>query len=151
MSNISNMIKTMRVKVDGTNYTGAAGTTDLTSEAIDTAGAEGVRLVTGFGAITAGAVTSVKVQQCDTSGGTYADLAGSSITVADTDDNKVAVSDIFRPTKRFIKVVQDRGTQNAVIDFLLAELYFPKAVPATDDTASVISTEKHVSPAEGTA
>ena len=149
--NLSNGIKTVRVKADGTNYTAAAGLTAVTSEVIDTGGYEGVRLMVGFGAIVAGAVTSVKVQQCDTSGGTYADLLGSSITVADTDDNKVAVIDICRPQERYLKVVTSRATQNATVDFMTAELYGTRKQATTDDTATVISREIHVSPAEGTA
>lgn len=151
MNNLNSCVKLMRVKVDGTNYTGSANTTDLTSEAIDTADFDGVRVIVGFGTITAGAVTSVKAQQCDTSGGTYADLEGTSITVADDDDNQCAVIDIKKPRERFIKIVTDRGTQNAVVDFIVAEMYGPRELPVTHDTATVISAETHASPAEGTA
>lgn len=149
--NLANNVKSLRLKVDGTNYTGAAGTTDLTSEAVDTAGFEGCRFIVGLGAITASAVTSVKVQQCDTSGGTYADLEGSSVTIADDDDNQIAIIDIFRPRERYLKFVTDRGTANAVVDFLLADLYSPRVGAVTQDTTTVVSTEVHVSPAEGTA
>lgn len=145
-----NGAKPIRYKVDGTNYTGSAATTDLTSEAIDTSGYEGVAIVVGFGAIVSGAVTSIKVQECDTSGGTYADLTGTAITVADTDDNKIAVSSIFKPLKRYVKVVVDRGTQNATVDFGLALLYGAHEVPVDTDSMT-IAVEKHVSPVAGTA
>ena len=149
--NLSNTIKTVRVKPDGTNYTAAAGSSAATSEYIDTGGYDGVRITVGFGAIVSGAATSVKVQQCDTSGGSYADLLGSSITVADTDDNKVVVIDISRPSKRYLKVVTSRATQNATVDFMTAELYSARKLATTDDTATVISRKIHASPAEGTA
>lgn len=149
--NLSSNLKTFRFKVDGTNYTGAAGTSDLTSEALDTAGFEGVRIVLGFGAIVAGAVTSVKAQQCDTSGGTYADLEGTSISVADDDDNQCVVIDIYRPRERYIKIVTDRGTQNATVDFGVAVFYGARIGPVTEDTATVVARELHRSPAEGTA
>jgi hypothetical protein len=152
--NQSNGVKTIRLKVDGTNWTGAAGATDLTSEFVDTAGFEGVRLICGFGAIVAGAATSVNAQQCDTSGGTYADLAGTKITVADDDDNQITVIDIFRPRERYIKHLAKRATQNATIDFLVAELYGAggaRKEPVTQDAAVVVAQEVHVSPAEGTA
>lgn len=148
---MTNHVTTKRVKVDGTNFTGSAGTTDLTSEAIDTAGYQGARLIFGFGAITTNAVTSVKVTQCDTSGGTYADLEGSAVTVADDDDNQIVVIDIFKPRERYLKTVIDRGTQNAVVDFLIVELYNPHVIPAATSDATVVATEKHTSPAEGTA
>ena len=150
-ANTSRSEKALRIKCDGTNYTGAAGTTDLTSEAIDTQGFENVKIYIGFGAITAGAVTSVKVQQCDTSGGTYADLEGTSITVADDDDNQMTLHEIVRPRERFLKTVIDRGTQNAVVDFEVVVLTNARKQPSTDDSATVVSREVHASPAEGTA
>lgn len=131
----------------------AAGTTDQTSSAIDTQGFEGVKIYTAFGTITSGAVTSVKVQQSsdDAAADAYADLAGTSITVADDDDNQVVVHDIYRPQERYLKVVIDRGTQNAVIDGIIAVLYGADKMPTTDDSSTVVSRETHSSPAEGTA
>lgn len=151
MHNLAKNAKFVRVKLDGTNYVGTAATTDLTSEYIDTLGFEEVTIVTGFGAITSSAVTSVKLTQCDTSGGTYADLTGTSITVADDDDNQVTVHGLFRPKERYIKVVTDRGTANAVLDFQLAILSNPTIAPVTHDSATVVSSEFYNSPAEGTA
>lgn len=149
--NASRMGKELRIKVDGTNYTAAAGTSDLTSEYIDTAGYDSVVIRVGFGAITSSAVTSVKIQQCDTSGGTYADLEGTSIAVADDDDNQMTVHEIVRPRERYLKVVIDRGTANAVVDFCSATLFGAGKLPVTHDSATVVSAEVHVSPAEGTA
>lgn len=150
---LSPAVKTIRLKVDGTNFEVAAGTTDLTSEAVDMAGFEGVRFICGFGAITAGAATSVKAQQSSDDGASdaYADLEGTAITVADDDDNQVTIIDVFRPRERYLKHVVDRGTQNAVVDFLIAELYGARQEPTTDDTATVVAREVHLSPAEGTA
>lgn len=130
-----------------------AGTSDQTSSAIDVAGYDGVKIYTLFGAITSGAVTSVKVQQSSDNGSvdTYADLEGSSITVADDDDDQVVVHDIYRPRERYLKVVIDRGTQNAVIDGIIAVLYGARKLPPTNDATTVVSREFHASPAEGTA
>jgi predicted ribosome-associated RNA-binding protein Tma20 len=130
-----------------------AGTTDQTSSAVDTQGYDGVKFYTAFGAITAGAVTSVKVQQSSDDGAvdTYADLTGTAITVADDDDNQLTVHDIYRPRERYLKVVVDRGVQNAVIDGVIAVLYGAKEMPTISDSATVVARETHVSPAEGTA
>lgn len=149
--NLAKNVKVMPLKIDGTNYTAAAGTTDLTSEAIDTQGYEGVMIVTHFGAITSGAVTSVKAQQCDTSGGTYADLEGTGITVADDDDSQATVIDVYRPRERYVKQVIDRGTQNAVINGAVAILYGPREMPVVQDATLIVAAECHASPAEGTA
>lgn len=131
----------------------AAGTSDQTSSVIDTLGFDGVKIYSAFGTITSGAVTSVKVQQSsdDGSADTYADLEGTSVTVADDDDNQVVVHDIYRPRERYLKVVIDRGTQNAVIDGVIAVLYGARVQPVTNDASTVVSREVHASPAEGTA
>lgn len=151
MQNISQHMVTKRLKVDGTNYTGAAGTTDLTSETVDTQGFEGVRFICGFGTITGSAVTSTKVRQGAASNmSDGADLLGTAQTVADTDDNKIVISEIFRPEERYVDHIVDRGTANAVVDFLIVELYGPRVKPVTQD-ATVIGMEVAISPIEGTA
>jgi hypothetical protein len=149
--NLSKAVKTMRIKPDGSGYTVVAGTSNVNSDIVDTAGFDGVRFIIGFGTITSGAVTSIKVQENSansTSG--MADILGSSITVADTDDNKIAISDYVRPLQRYLRLSTLRATQNSVIDFVIVELYRARSEPITDDT-SVISSEFWASPAEGTA
>lgn len=130
-----------------------AGTSAQTSSVIDTAGYDGVKIYSAFGTITAGAVTSVKLQQSsdDGSADAYSDLEGSSITVNDDDDNQVVVHDLYRPQKRYIKVVISRATQNAVIDGVLAVRYGAKKLPATNDSSTIVALESYASPAEGTA
>ncbi|HYE94459.1 MAG TPA: hypothetical protein VEA38_25725, partial [Terriglobales bacterium] len=150
MHSLTERVVTKRVKVDGTNYAGAANTTDLTSESVDTLGFDGVRFLVGFGAITAGAVTSVKAQQSTADGSGQSDLAGSSQSVADTDDNKVVIIDIYRPQERYVNTVIDRGTQNAVVDFVIAELYSGRKQPVTQDATIVgAAAEVFASPEEG--
>jgi hypothetical protein len=151
MLQLTNSIKTKRVMPDGSGYTVVAGTSDLTSSSIDTAGYQGVRIIIGFGAITANAVTSVKAQQSAESAANFADLAGSAIAVADDDDNQIVVIDIFKPQERYVRTIIDRNTQNAVVDFMVVELYHPRVLPADTSDATVVATEKHTSPDEGTA
>lgn len=146
---LSNHIKTEAIKVDGTNYTLVAGTTDVTSEVIDTAGFEGVRIVAVMGTITTGAVTSASLVHGATSSPTDA-VEGSAQTIADTKSNNCFVWDVYRPTKRYLKFSLDRGTQNAVVLALLVEYYGHHGdVPVTESTRTTV--EKYVSPATGTA
>jgi len=128
---------------------GAAATTDITSDAIDTAGFDGCTFVIPFGTITATAVTSVKAQQCDTTGGSYADLTGTAQTVADSDDDKTFYIEIFNPREQFLKCVVDRGTANAVVGAITAILWNAGNRPVT--YASPVSGESFNNPAEGTA
>lgn len=110
---------------------GAAGQTDITSDAVDASNCDGVLFIVSFGTITSGAVTSIHVEQCDTSGGSYAELDGTEITVADDDDNKTFYVDIQRPRERFLKLVVDRGTQNAVTGSIIAIKYNCAVRPVT--------------------
>jgi hypothetical protein len=151
MKSLSKEVVTKRIKPDGSGYTVVAGTSALTSDIVDTAGYDGVRFILMLGTITSGAVTSSKLQQNDantTSG--MADLVGSSITIADTDDNKMVIHQIWRPQERYLQMVISRGTQNAVIDGLIVELYNPRTEPVTQDS-TVATLETYFSPAEGTA
>lgn len=149
--NLSQNIKPIRLKPDGSTFAVAAGTTVINGDEVDTRGFEGVMFRVAFGTITAGAATSIKLQHNDVTGTGQADIAGSSQTVLDTDDNKIFQSDVYRPTKRFMRMVVSRATQNAVVDFEEVLLYrsFP-AVPVAAD-ATVGGTERFNSPASGTA
>lgn len=132
----------------------AAGQTALTSDAIDMANWEGVRFLTAFGAITSGGVQSVKLQQANDSGGSpddFSDIEGSSVTVADDDDGQVVVHDVWRPTKRYVRAIVSRATQDSVLSVIIAETYGPRVLPTTDDTATVVARRLLTSPAEGTA
>lgn len=132
----------------------AAGTSVITPSAgIDMAGFDGCMFAVSFGTITAGAVTSIKVQQSSDDGvaDAYSDLEGTSQTVADDDDNQVFLVDVFKPRKRYLKVIVSRATQNAVLDGILAMQYAPRVRPTTQDATTVGGTEVHASPAEGTA
>ena len=130
----------------------AAGTTDQTSSIIDMQGYEGVMFVAAFGTLTATQVTSMKAQQNtanSTSG--MADLAGTSVgPLADGDSNKQLVLDIWQPQERYLQVVIDRGTANAVIDGITAIQYKSRVLPTTQ-SSTVSASEAHQSPAEGTA
>jgi len=146
--NLTKSAKLTRV-IDAT----AAGTTDVNSSAIDMQGYDSVTFIVGFGTITASAVTSIKVQQAETDGSpeTFADLEGTAISVADDDDNQIVAVEVVQPRERFLRVVVDRGTQNAVIDFGIALQNKANAEPVTHDSSTVVGSELHVAPAEGTA
>lgn len=147
MSQATNVTKVVRVL-----NAVAAGTSVQNSSVVDTAGFEGVRFIVAVGAITATAVTSIKVQQGAAANlSDAADLAGSGIAIVagGADDNSVFVVDIFRPAKRYLRLVVLRGTANAVIDGAFAELYEGRLYPEAKD-ASVHGQTLLVSPAEGT-
>lgn len=127
---------------------GAAAQTTINSTSVDMSGFEEVSLVCTFGAITAGAATSVKAQQ-SADNSTFNDLAGTSQTVADTDDGDTFVIDLIRPTDRYVRLVVLRATQDSVVANALAIQSRPRDAAVTQ--AATINSETHKSPAEGTA
>lgn len=132
----------------------AAGTTTQNGSSVDMTNAESVTFVAALGAITAGALTSLKAQQSsdDGSADDFTDLAGTAVVIADDQDNKIAILTIVRPQKRYVRPVIVRGTQNAVIDSVLSIKGSLKREPSTHDSSSVMANSKVVvSPAEGTA
>jgi hypothetical protein len=129
----------------------AAGTSDVESSAVDMQGFDAVTFIVAFGTITAGSATSVKAQQGALSNMTdAADLKGTGITVAD-DDNQLVLLEIDHPQERYVRCVVDRGTQNAVVDSIIAIQTKAKAEPVTHDSSTVVDSELHHAPAEGAA
>jgi hypothetical protein len=141
-----------KIVIAATTTSGAAGTTAITSDAVDVSGFGGCCFLVPLGAIVGGAVTSLKVQQSSDDAATddYSDVAGTSQTIADTDDDKLKYVDVLLPQKRYLKLLISRGTANATIGGILAVLYDAKgARPITQGTS--VAGEQFVGPAEGTA
>lgn len=129
---------------------GAAGTTDIEGTTLDMQGFEGVLMMVRMGAITSGAVTSIKAQQDSASTmATAADLEGTSQTIADDDGDQTFYIDLYRPTERYVRLHVDRGTQNAVVASAEYIQYGPRKAVTTH--GSNVSGEAHAGPDEGTA
>lgn len=128
----------------------AAATTDINSSSVDMAGYQSVTFYVQFGAIVSGAATSVHAEQ-SADDSSFADLEGTNIAVADTDDNKIAILEIDSPSDRYVRCVVDRGTQNATVDSILAVQTKANIEPVTHDSSTVLGSEFHgPSPDEGT-
>jgi hypothetical protein len=135
----------------------AAGTSNQTSSSVDMSqngGYRGCRFIADIGTLTASQVTSMKVQgspdnsDWTTLGG---DLAGTGTgNMADADSNKTLIVDIYRPKFRYLRAIVVRGTANAVINCVLAELYEPITEPTTQD-ATTSKSKQLITPALGTA
>jgi len=145
--NLSKSVKFVRAILPSE---GVAGTSDINGATVDMQGYQSIAVIVQMGAITASAVTSLKWQQGAQSGMGYAaDLAGTAQTIADDDDEELFYSDFHQPTERYVRVVIDRGTQNAVVAGAWYVLYNGVLFPTTHGTG--VSGEFHQSPAEGTA
>lgn len=146
---MTQLVKTLLVK--NSVIAGAADIADAL--VVDTAGYDGVRFIFGFGAIVAGAITSTGVagKAINTPTPGVDDLAGSKIVVADTADNTVVITDITHPQQRYLRPFVKRSIQNAVVDFILVELYMHSGkLPVVQD-ATVTTVEFFDAPAVGVA
>ncbi len=129
----------------------AAGATAQNGTAVDMQNWEGVMFVALFGALTATQVTSIKAQQSTAKSSGFSDLENTEVGSLDDDDgNKALVLDIKNPRERYVRCVVSRATANAVIDGVVAIQYGPRKMPAAHDS-TVVASEAHAGPAEGTA
>lgn len=145
-----NLSKNTKLSIAIAPAAGVAATTDIDGATLDMANWEGVLMAVTFGVITGSAVTSILAQQDSASGmGTAADLLGTGQTIADDDDEKTFYIDLYRPRERYVRLVVDRATQNAVVASATYIQYGKRKGPSTHGTD--VSGELHVSPAEGTA
>lgn len=131
----------------------AAGTSTQTSSSVDMSqngGYRGLRFIASLGTLTSTQVTSMKVAgSLDNS--SFNDLKGSGTgNMADADSNKLLVCDVYRPIHRYNEAIIVRGTANAVINCIIAELYDPITEPTTQDT-TVSKSSNTLSPPTGTA
>lgn len=81
----------------------------------------------------------------------FTDLAGTSITVADDDDNQLVVVEVAKPRKRHLRRVVSRATQNSTIDSIVASQNASGVEPVMHDATTVVGSEFHHAPAEGAA
>ena len=130
----------------------ASGSADRNGATLDMQGYEGVLMIVKLAAVATGAVTSIKAQQDSASGmGTAADLAGTAQTIADDDDNQVFIIDLYQPQERYVRLVVDKDGTNAVAESAIYVQYGPRSLPVSNNVTDAVTTEKHISPAEGTA
>lgn len=141
---ISQMVKLTKVKDAST-----AATTDVTSDSADLQGYEGCMFFVTLGVITGSAVTSIHAET-SSDDSNWNDLEGTNITIADDDDDEFFYLDIQRPRERYLRLIVDRGTQNAILGEIYALRYGAKSLPVTNTVTDAATGEIHISPAEGT-
>lgn len=135
---LTNQVKTMVVEAAA-----VAGTSDLTTDTVDLQGFDSVRFIAHLGALTTTHATKLVLYAGDAADGSdkVAITSGETALAADGDSNHLLIADCVRPPHRYITAVLDRGTANAVLNGIIAELYNASSVPVTMDgsvTAQVI-------------
>jgi outer membrane protein assembly factor BamB len=136
--------------VTAANY--ADGSADVNCAIVDMEGYEGIVAIVHLAAIAGSGTNSIKWQQdTDSAMGTAADLLATGITVADNDDNQIFATELNRPTERYVRLVLDKDTSHNLAAAVHYILYGPKELPVTNNVTDLVTSEIHVSPAEGTA
>lgn len=140
---ISDNIKILKIQDHTT-----AGTSTVTSDAIDMNGYDSVMVLSSFG--TAASNNTVKLQASSDDGGSddYSDLEGTSVASGSSDEDVFV--DLRQAPKRYIKAVYARGT-SSTLESVWAFLYNARSLPVDNTTSGTITGEQHTAPAEGTA
>lgn len=131
---------------------GSVSPYSIDSAPVDVSDCEAFAIVVMIGAMASSAVAAFKLQHGDdAAGGDLADVEGSALTsMADTDDNKMWVSEVIRPRKKYINPVVTKSGGNVTIDGMLIIKYGKRVRPVSQD-ATVKAAEQLGSPASGTA
>jgi hypothetical protein len=137
--NISKNMKVTLVKAAQSS----AGTA-INSDSVDMSGFEGVMFVGTIATVDADNFANAAQSSDDSS---FADLEGTKDSPV-ADGNSFAI-DIYRPTKRYVRVEIDRGGANTATGDIYAIQY--GARKAAVSHGSTIDAETHISPDEGTA
>jgi hypothetical protein len=128
----------------------ASAAADREGAVLDMKGYDGVLMIVKTAAIATGATYKIKAQQGALLNGTdMADLAGTSQTIADDDDNEVYFIDVFQPRERYVRLYVDKDTSNNCAESAVYIQYKARFEPVTQPTG--VTGEQHLSPAEGTA
>ena len=129
---------------------GAAGTTTITGPIIDTQGFASGLFIVPVGTVTAGAVTSIRLEH-----GSVANLSDAAIvaytgqTIADTQSNAVLYIDIRQFMRRYVRLIVSRATQNSSFGATTCLLYEAFTTPTVH--AVGVTGEVHTSAGSGPA
>jgi len=113
----------------------------------DRAGFNRARFLLSIGALTNTKTANAKLQECDTSGGTYADISGAAITQVTggaSDTNKLYAIEVDLTKgarKRYLKPVITIGAAGTALVAAVIELFQAEAAP---DTAAEAGLEQLV-------
>jgi len=130
----------------------AADDTDSDGAALDTSGFDGAVFVVAIEDSVATGVATLTIEQCDTSGGTYAALSGAvaTATCAVNDDlnTKLLIVDVYRPLERYLHATLTSATANIAYGTQYQFAYKGTKAPITQITAEVAQLTTVASPSE---
>lgn len=69
-----------------------------------------------LGTIAATGTVALQVTECATTGGTFTDISGATVSAAADDDDTILFLEVLSPRLPFIRIDVDRGTANSTIN-----------------------------------
>lgn len=132
---------------------GAISPQAVSSAPIDVGEFEALAVLVVIGAIAASGVAAFKMQHGDLANGSdLADIEGSALTpMGQDDDNKMFLSEIIRPRKRYLNPVVTPSGGNVTVEAMIIIGYGKRGVRPVTQDATVKAAEQLGSPASGTA
>ena len=96
---------------------------------------DSVRFIAKLGEVTSGSVCTLKAYAGNVaglgSGAAYATTYATVTASGNDTDNNMLILDVIKPGKRYIRPDLIIGTQNAVVDSIIAERYNSRNIPVT--------------------
>ena len=126
----------------------AAGQATTNCSSVDMKGFESVTFYLLVGAIDATGTVVMHAEQSEDDS-SFADLESTAVEYTASDDNKVAILEITKPRERYVRPVVITATANGTIDGVIAVQTAAHEEPVTQ-SSSVVASEQHLCPAEGT-
>ena len=128
----------------------AAGQATNNGTGVDMKGFDAVTFILLVGDIAGAGTVTLKAQQGADNAADWQDLLGTAVAFAAGDDNKVAILEINCPRDRYVRPVVITAVGNGVIDGVIAIQTKAGTEPVTHDATTVVGSEFHQAPAEGT-
>ncbi len=122
-----------------------AAQTDVTTDAVDTAGFKKTVFFSSFG--TAASDNLPHAEQATASDGSFTDLEDTEVNVSTSDED--VYLEIAQPEERYIRTVWERGTSSTLGDIWCLQMG-ARDLPIDNTTAGTQHGEAHVRPDEGT-
>lgn len=139
------------VKVTQASPSAAVGTGSITGTTLDMSNFDGVMFLLLAGAITDGAPGVEAASGAASDGSDKQNLLGALASLTSSQDNEIAILDLYRPLDRYVTPIIVRGgSTGAVIGGLVAIQYRAGFKPTTQDATTIASTVLVISPAYGT-
>ena len=135
-------------KVSRVSNAVAAGQATTNCSSVDMKGFESVAFYLLVGAIDATGTVVMHAEQSEDDS-SFADLEGTAVAYTASDDNKVAILEITKPRERYVRPVVITATANGTIAGVIAVQTAAHEEPVTQ-SSSVVQSEQHLAPAEGT-